>query len=144
MAQNVQLKCRTAIASSVMLTNPTTNEKAFIYGYSLGHVPTVIRVLKRVNPAVNKNNAIIVASICNNDGVVKLLLKDQRVNPADQDNLAFIGACEYGAIEVVKLLLNDQRIDPIAQNNKAYELALKNGHNEVVELLIDNIFPQPF
>lgn len=146
MVVNNSLKCRSAIEAKQMIIDKygktTLNQLAFIYGYSIGHVPSVTRVIKRINPGISGNNAIIVASRCNNYNVVRLLLKDPRVDPSDQNSQAFIDACEHGATETVAMLLEDQRVDPMAQNNQAYNLALKNGHRDIVELLIELIMPR--
>jgi ankyrin repeat protein len=92
----------------------------------------------RVDPSVDENVAIRLASERGHDRVVKLLLADPRVDPGAQNNRAIRVASFNGHDSVVKLLLSDPRVDPAAHNNYAIRYATSRGHVSVVELLLED------
>ena len=113
------------------------NDVEFMSGYINGDISSIKRAMKNgINPAINHNNAIIVASRNNHRGVVSLLLQDSRVDPSDRNNQAIIEAAESGHVEIVRVLLADSRVDPSAQDNKALKKSQQNKHINVVELLL--------
>src|SRR3984885_7268658 len=91
----------------------------------------VLLAVKGVDPAVDDNEAIKLASRNRRDEVVKLLLSDKRVNPAADNNYAIREASKNGHAEVVKLLLNSDKVDPAACDDYAIGLASEKGHAEV-------------
>ena len=102
-------------------------------------------ILVGVDPSVNNNEAIIVASKYGQIEVAKALVKDKRVDPSANNNQAIIDAStasdlnaelfryieypwqveghretakmenEFRHMEVIELLLQDPRVDPSAQ-----------------------------
>ncbi|MCI0381476.1 MAG: ankyrin repeat domain-containing protein [Chlamydiae bacterium] len=95
-----------------------------------------------IDPSMNHNIAIEVASKYGHLEIVKELLKDSRVDPSDdyvKTNGAILFASANGHLEVVKELLKDSRVDPSANNQEALQCAIKNNYLEVVkELLKDS------
>ncbi len=91
----------------------------------------------KINPSVNRNQAIVSAVNFGSD-IVRLLLADKRVNPADQDNQAVIVAATYGHAKVVKMLLSDKRVNPSTQNNSALLFAIQQKHPKVAAVLLDD------
>ena len=101
-----------------------------------------IRVLlldKRVDPSVDDNWPIQLASENGHSEIVKLMLTDKRVDPFDHYNYAIQAASENGYTEIVKLLLKDKRVDQYAEHNLALLLASENGHTEIVKILENHL-----
>ena len=90
----------------------------------------------RVDPTVNDNWAIQVASDNGHLEVVRLLLADPRVDPSADDNWAIRQASENDHLEVVRLLLADPRVDPSVDDNWVIRQASENGQTEIVRLLL--------
>ena len=84
-----------------------------------GHVE-IVRLLSR-DDRVDASDGIVAASILGQIEVVKLLLTDwfTGVDLGSYGNEALIRASESGQIEVVELLLTDNRINPCTDNNQA-------------------------
>ena len=99
-------------------------------------VVELLLVDPRVDPSVDNNYAIWMASQKGHDKVVELLLANSRVDPSDGDNFAIRLASQYGRYKVVELLLADPRVDPSAEDNYAIRFASANGHDKIVELLL--------
>ena len=91
-----------------------------------------------MDPSVNDNRAIQLASQNGHDKVVALLLADPRVDPGADDNEAIYMASLNGYHKVVALLLADSRVDPTVKYNRAIHIACCNGHYEVVVLLLSD------
>ena len=91
-----------------------------------------------VDPSINDNVVIRLASYFGNLEVVALLLSDPRVNPSTDGNAAIRVASRQGHHAVVALLLADARVDPSARCNQAIDWAKRNGHHVVVDLLISD------
>lgn len=90
---------------------------------------------KKVDPSVDDNYLIQIASECGQIEVVKELLKDSRVDPAAENNYAIQAAAEGGHSKVVKLLLQDPRVDPAVNDNYPLQVACDKGHVSVVKKL---------
>jgi ankyrin repeat protein len=90
----------------------------------------------RINPAINSNRMLKVASLTGYDKIVKLLLKNHRVDPAASNNYAIRKASWKGHTDVVKLLLKDPRVDPSANNDNALNISAELGHIDIVKLLL--------
>jgi ankyrin repeat protein len=101
-----------------------------------GHTEVVRELLRRVDPSVHENLALLWASFNGHVEVVQLLLQDPRVNPAAQKNAPIRHASYHGYAEVVRVLLKDPRVDPAVSDNKPIRLAAENGHVEVVRVLL--------
>ena len=91
-----------------------------------------------LDPSVDNNYAISMASEHGQLEIVKLLLSDPRVDPSDKDNYDIKMASYNGHLEIVKLLLQDKRVDPSAKDNYAIRFASDFGHLEIVKLLLDD------
>lgn len=63
--------------------------------YGQGHLNVVELLMKdtRVNPADQRNEAIILASMKGHLAIVKRLMEDVRVDPSDQDNTPILFGC---------------------------------------------------
>ena len=93
----------------------------------------------KVDPRMDKNYAIRVASELGHLRVVKELMDDERVYPGDKDGEAIQIASQNGHALVVRELLKDPRVNPSFHNNYAIRVASANGHLGVVkELLKDS------
>ena len=96
--------------------------KLLVYGYN-------------IDPSIDYNTAIIIASEYGYYDIVQLLLSDKRVDPTDQNNEAIIIASNYGHTEIVRLLLVHPCVDPHARKSSALTFAKKNGYEEIVDIL---------
>jgi len=104
-----------------------------------GLIDDVKRLLnKGVNPTIDNNYSIRMASGYGHTDIVKLLLQDRRVDPTADSNYAIGVASQNGHIEVVKLLLQDERVDPSDDNNYAIMWSSRNGHIDIVKLLLQD------
>jgi len=104
-----------------------------------GLIDDVKRLLnKGIDPTIDNNYSIRMASENGHTDVVKLLLQDERVDPSDDSNYAIRMSSENGHTGVVKLLLQDERVDPSAYNGRAIRMSSENGHIGVVKLLLQD------
>ena len=104
-----------------------------------GFLDEVKRLMQQgVDPSVENNYAIRLASDNGHLYVVRYLLKDKRVDPSHMNNYAIRFSSENGHTDVVRELLKDPRVDPSADTNYAIGFASQYGHIDVVrELLKD-------
>jgi ankyrin repeat protein len=86
----------------------------------------------RVDPSVDHNKAIVMASKNGHREVVEVLLKDNRVDPTDNNNYAIRFASWNGYKEIIEMFLKDVRVDPLY----ALQFASGKGHKEIVEILL--------
>jgi len=91
---------------------------------------------RSVDPSVDDNYPIKIASESGNTEVVKLLLSDPRVDPTVNNNGVIKRAAKNGHVKVVKILLDDGRIDPTTQDNYALQWSSRYCHTDVVKLLL--------
>jgi ankyrin repeat protein len=80
----------------------------------------------------------IITDACKNKEIVKLLLDDGRADPSVYHNEAIGMACQLGCMETVQLLLTDPRVNPADDNNNAIYWACHNGHFEITQLLFNH------
>lgn len=101
-----------------------------------------------INPSMDDNILIILASQNGSVDMMKILLKDPRVDPSACENTAIIHASEKGNVEVVKLLLLDPRVNPSAGENDALVGAIFGKHMELFKLLLSdpriNLIPRGY
>jgi hypothetical protein len=90
----------------------------------------------RVDPAVNDNYVIRIASSRGHAGVVRALLAHPRVDPAADGNDAIRWASAEGHADAVRSLLADARVDPTSNNNAPILWASRWGHAGVVRALL--------
>lgn len=90
----------------------------------------------RVDPSVNDNYAIIIASQNGWYIIVKSLLLHPKINPAVKNNEAIIRAIGNYRQITTEILLKDSRVDPTDQNNKAIKCAMEKRHLDMVKLLL--------
>ena len=100
----------------------TVDEKLALFKRAMGKlsfgndsgVATVARLLQdpRVDPSVDDNIAIRIASEKGHMDVVKRLLQDPRVDPSASRNQAIRFASMSGRAGIVGRLLQDPRVDP--------------------------------
>ena len=121
----------------------TILEIACTYGY-LDMAKYILE--KDIDPTVNNNSVIGIASDKGYLDIVKLLLNWERneeiIDPRSNMNYAFAYGCRNGYIDVVKFLLgwkgpNDEYIDPRLINNTPYAFAKMSKQHEIIEILLD-------
>jgi len=112
----------------------------FLSACERGSVYTVASLLDQINPSVNDNRAIHLASYNGHTEIVRLLLGDPSVDPSSDHNYALRSACYNGHIEVVRLLLADPRVDLSCLDNWAMQYAKQEGHTEIIDLLTEHQF----
>jgi ankyrin repeat protein len=91
-------------------------------------------LLPKVDPSMNNNHAIWLASNYGYTEIVRLLLADPRVDSSAGNNAALGNAAFYGHTETVRLLLADSRVDP--SGDGILKWAIQNGCTEIVLLLL--------
>ena len=109
----------------------------FFYTIEHGHDKVVKFLLAdpRVDPSVEDNWPIRMASYNGNFTTVKLLLSDPRVDPSVNNNDAICVASCNGKFNVVEILLKDPRVDPSTRNNYPFHMASIKGNKDIVNLL---------
>ena len=107
---------------------------ACIYGYS--KIVEILLKNKDINPDIEDNKMLQLASKNGDLQIVKLLLNDKQIDPNTNDNYPLMIASEKGYLEIVKILIKDSRINIDYNNNYAIEQAALNGHFKIVELLL--------
>jgi len=111
----------------------------FMLACNRGDIKMVNRLIERgINPAVDRNRAIVTAACAGRLAVVERLLQDERVDPSANDNCAIAWASNNGRLAVVERLLQDKRVDPSTDDNCAIRWASYNGHLAVVERLLQD------
>jgi len=104
-----------------------------------GLIDEVKRLLdKGVDPSINGNYAIRMASQNGHTEIVRLLLQDERVDPSINGNYAIRMASRNGHTDIVKLLLQDERVDPSVYDNNVIRGASQYGYTEIVKLLLQD------
>jgi ankyrin repeat protein len=113
--------------SSVLVTAATHGNFALI---------PLLLATPAVDPTINDNEPIRMASMKGSFHAVRILLNDKRVDPTALHNSPIRWAAIEGHKDIVTLLLQDSRIDPTDKDNAALHMAVKNRHESVVlELL---------
>ena len=128
------------ITGSVSEAPPMTIDQlhnAFVHAASEGRTDILEELVKvpGLNPAVDDNKAVILASFYGQLPAVQFLSKVPGVNVGAQDNLALILASNEGRVSVVEYLLGLPNVDPGARNNAAIIYAAAGGHLPVVKVL---------
>lgn len=104
-----------------------------------GDLTQIQRSLEQgVDPSMESNKAIRMASAWGYVDIVKLLLQDSRVDPTVFFNYALRWACNYRHLKVIEALLQDGRADPTVWNNEPLYMASVYGHIAVVSLLLQD------
>ena len=103
-----------------------------------GHVNIVENLLKHplIEPDINNNYAVKVASRLGYVDIVEFLIKDGRVNATANSNSVIRLASMTGQVNIVKYLLKNVQIDPSDDNSSAIRLAVLNHHTAVIKLLL--------
>uniref|UniRef100_A0A6C0JS48 Uncharacterized protein n=1 Tax=viral metagenome TaxID=1070528 RepID=A0A6C0JS48_9ZZZZ len=112
----------------------------FIQACKNGDIEQVKRLMKIVDPSVDDNWAICIASSRCHLNVVRLLLTDSRVDPSEDDNFSIRWASIHGHLEVVRLLLEDPRVDPTARNNCAMRSAHWSIRDKITQLFTEHMY----
>ena len=97
-------------------------------------------LLKGINPAINENAAIIIASCEGHTEIIRLLIEEYKdqIDPSENENEALDCAVNGGHIEIVRLLLSDKRIDPTQDDNSFIQTAYGSGNEELVKLFLND------
>ena len=111
------------------------NEQIFINVCDMGKVDFVDMFIKNgINPTVQNNKGLHLASIKNHPKVITRLLQDKGVNPSC--GTALIMACLNSSIDAVDVLLEDKRVDPSCCHNKCIVIAIEHRYIDIVERLL--------
>ena len=109
-----------------------------------GDVATVDMLIRSgMDPSVQNNWAIVVASVNGHLSLVDRLLQDARVDPSANDNFAINQASENDHLPVVNRLLQDARVNPSACKNRAIKSASRFGHLYIVDRLLQDARVDP-
>lgn len=93
---------------------------------------------KNIDPSVNNNEAIMIASENGHVDVVRALLENDKVNPSSSDYGALEAASRKGQVDVVRVLLADDRVDPSVRRPWALHEASRKGQVDVVRVLLED------
>ncbi|KAI9341144.1 ankyrin repeat-containing domain protein [Obelidium mucronatum] len=122
--------------------DPASNFNAALleacYKENLEIVKLLLAASPSVDPSMNDNLPILIASSWGYSELVKLLLSDPRVDPTVNDHKALFGAITEGHDEVVRLLLQDPRVDPTADGHRAFRYAILKGEWPVLEVFLED------
>jgi hypothetical protein len=116
------------------------NKQLFCVAARYGYTDVVRMLLANtsIDPSMDRQEAIRLASIARHTDVVQSLLTHPLVDPSAEHQEAFSEACGLGHTEIVRLLLKDQRVDPSKYQQRALCWAARGGHIEVVQLLLND------
>ena len=117
-----------------------TNQEVFYFICKFGFTNLYHKYLnkKDVDPSLNNNYSIMIASKMGNFDIVELLLKNSKVDPSADNNYIIRSASFKGHIDIVNRLLEDPRVDPSAKNNFAIRWASRIGHLDIVNRLLED------
>jgi len=96
-----------------------------------------------LDPSVNSNYPIRIASAKGWKDTVSSLLDDRRVDPSDRNNEALYLAIMGDHVEVVRLLLRDQRVDPSVNENILIVVATSRNNLDIVKILLNDLRVDP-
>jgi len=120
--------------------SPKTIYPLFIHAIEIGYYVLVDYLLSNkvldIDPSINENKAIILASDKGHVQIVKRLMDDKRVNPGDVDNWAVVSALIKGYVDVAEILISDPRVKLSSYNNWAILRAAGDGHMKSVAFLM--------
>lgn len=89
-----------------------------------------------IDPSINNNEAVCLASFYGRSEILELLMSDPRVDPTVNDNISIACASMNGHPDTIKILLKNSKVDPTVHNNYALRMAIANKHSTVVDLLM--------
>lgn len=103
-----------------------------------GHVAVLDCLLAhpRINPARDRNSAVILAAKNGHAAAVTRLIADPRTDPAARVSEALLWAAHGGHLAAVEALLADKRVDPSCRNGAAFIAAAAQGRTAVVQRLM--------
>ncbi|KAI9341136.1 ankyrin repeat-containing domain protein, partial [Obelidium mucronatum] len=90
-----------------------------------------------IDPTVDKNYPLRIASRKGHADIVRLLLADKRVNPQAEFNAAIYHAATNGYTGIVRQLLKSGAWPDVDGGNSPLQTACTNGHVEVVKALLE-------
>ena len=116
----------------------------FIEACKKGDLYAVKNLIDRgIDPSMNDDEAIQLASFHGHTEIVEYLLDDIRVNPCANYNYAIRTACMDNSIDIVRVLLS-KNVDPSACFNQCIIYCCKYNHIDLYDLLIKDVRVNPF
>lgn len=91
-----------------------------------------------VDPSINNNMAIMLASSSYNPEIMEFLLKDSRIDPETNNNYCIKNAIRKGLVDIVKVLMKDKRLNNKTHHEIIFIHACKHGNTEIAELILKN------
>jgi hypothetical protein len=121
-------------------SRPEIKSFVFLRACGVGAFKTAQMLLNLygVDPSIDNNIAVQLASELGHARIVSLLLTHPKTDPSRRDNSCIQHACKNGHADVVKILLKDCRINPFVNDCYPMEIAIKNKHYTVIKLLVSD------
>lgn len=117
-------------------------EYNFLKCIATGNLNHLEILLNYVDPSIDGNRAIIIATRCKFPNILERLLKDHRIDPSDVNifpKLTDISS-SMGDLDTLKILLNDPRLNSIDNYKFSLEIAASTGRVEVVNFLLSRLY----
>ena len=89
-----------------------------------------------INPAIQKNWALIWAARNGHCSIVRRLLRDDRVNPTDQNFEAVKLAIENNQPSTLQLLIRDPKVNFKSNGHRLFDYAKRVNHSSILKLLL--------
>lgn len=128
---------------SILSTDIKLSKLYFCYNYAVtyGHTSVVKLLLTNdnIDPAIDNNNAIKIASKKGYIDIVKNLLATNNINPAVLNNYPIRTSAENNHIDVLKILLSDSRTDVTDAHNEAFITSIRLANTDIIKLLLSHL-----
>lgn len=128
---------------SVLSTNLKLSKLHFCYKYATtyGYTDAVKILLEndQINPAIDNNDAIKVASKNGHIAIVEILLANNKVDPTVLYNYPLRTAAEHNHIDIFKMLLADPRTDATDAHNEALITAIRLANIDIIKILLTHL-----
>lgn len=127
---------------SILSTNIKLSKLYFCYNYAVtyGHTSVVKLLLTNdnIDPSIDNNNAIKIASKKGYTDIVKYLLTTN-INPSVLNNYPIRTSAENNHIDVLKILLSDSRTDATDSYNEAFITSIRLANTDIIKLLLSHL-----
>ena len=131
------LTCSHLVRQTV-LRHTVHKNALFLSATRYGYQDVFHRLIERVDPSIEGNEAICNAASQGYVSMVRRLLLNQRTDPSAQHQTPFLEACNHNFAEIVRMLLRDDRVDPSTRRNYALKNASEDGFVKILALLIQD------
>lgn len=94
---------------------------------------------KKLDPSIDDNNIIKIASKYKCTDIIEKLLKHRRTDVNADDNYVFRAAIVKNNVELVKILLKDKKVklNTYESDNDLVVVAVKNNNTEILKILLE-------